>query len=92
MFRYKLRTLLIAVTMVSATCAYARLYLTRTQSISSLGEVDVRLFRTLFEYHLFRPAAAIESAITGRHVYAGFVRAAKADPSTIEAYYNQTKR
>jgi len=66
--RYRLRTLLITVALFGVFLAYARLYLVRTISWDNRGKWAIRVYRTPLEVRLFKPAASVESFVTGRKI------------------------
>jgi len=66
--RFRLRTLMIVVALASAICGYGRLYFSCTTGIVDIDAETLRCYRSRWQARLFRPAAAVESAIIGRHV------------------------
>ena len=74
MLRYKLRTLLIVVAVAGLLLAYWRSYIVSSRvGFTPGGEpgtpgVMIRLYRKPWQVVVFRPAAKLESIVTGRRV------------------------
>jgi hypothetical protein len=63
--RYRLRTLMILVTMVGLLCGYWHWYKVRTYAIVTSGGGVIRIHRTHLEAIIFKPAARVEGISTG---------------------------
>jgi len=70
--RFRLRTLMIAVTIAGCALGYWRVYLvtstTFTDGFPRTGAGLLRVYGTTFEARIFKPAAVLESIASGRHV------------------------
>jgi hypothetical protein len=68
--RYRLRTLLLLITIVGMLFGYCRFYLeSSTPFTDKRGLASVRVYETAWQAILFKPAAQLESIVRGRPVY-----------------------
>jgi hypothetical protein len=68
--RFRLRTLLIAVTIAGCALGYWRVYLVTSTTFTEHGGKGLaRVYGTDWEATILKPAAALESIASGRPVY-----------------------